>query len=318
MTRTILALNSIFPADFDALEPRFNVLKLWREADPEAAIRAQRQHIVGIVSSAGRSVSRSLIEALPHLEIISNFSVGTDNIDLAAAAERGIVVTNTPDVLTADTADTAIALLLAVARRVCEADMYVRLGKWPTGPMGLGTSLSGKRAGVVGLGRIGNAIARRLEAFDISVSYYGRRKHEDAPYTYYSDLKAMAAECDFLILAISGGPDTANLVDDTVLQALGPHGILVNVARGSVVNETDLLNALASKTIAGAGLDVYAAEPNVPEALFKLDNVVLLPHIGSATTETRLKMGRLVIDNLLAHFDGKALKTPVTVNKVAV
>jgi lactate dehydrogenase-like 2-hydroxyacid dehydrogenase len=313
MTRTILALNSIFPAEFDALEPRFEILRLWREADPEAAIRARRQHIVGIVSSAGRTVSRSLIDALPHLEIISNFSVGTDHIDLEAAAARGIAVTNTPDILTADTADTAVALLLAVARRVCEADMYVRLGKWFNGPMGLGTSLAGKTAGIVGLGRIGGAIARRLEAFDISIAYYGRKPHEGVSYPYYDDIRRLAEDSDFLILSCAGGPATANLVDDAVLQALGPHGILVNVARGSVVNEEDLLNALASKGIAGAGLDVYASEPNVPEALFKMDNVVLLPHIGSATNETRLRMGRLVIDNLLAHFDGKPLKTPVAV-----
>lgn len=311
VAKTILALSSIYPVGFDALEPQFEVLKLWSEKDPEQAIRQHSADIVGIIASPNRAVSRKLIEALPNLEIISNFAVGIDNIDLAAAQERGIAVTNTPDVLTADTADTAMALLLAVVRRVVEGDAYVRVGKWLNGSMPLGATVSGKTAGIVGLGRIGGAIARRCAGFDMNILYHGRSEKKDEPYEYYGDLKDMAAACDFLILACSGGPETKHLINADILEALGPKGFLINIARGSVVDEEALLVALRNKAIAGAGLDVFESEPHVPDALFSMDNVVLLPHIGSATVETRTKMGQLVIDNLLAHFNGDPLKTPV-------
>lgn len=311
MTKTILALTSLYPLGLAEMEERFRVIRLWQEKDPDAAIKAHQDDILGIVAVPGRNVSRSLIEALPNLEIIANFAVGTDNIDLAAAKERGIAVTNTPDVLTADTADTAMALMLAVARRVVEGDAYVRIGKWANGAMPLGVSLSGKRAGIVGLGRIGSAIAERCSAFGLDVSYYGRNKKSRISYRYYNDLKVMAESCDFLILACTGGTETRHLVNADVLSALGPKGFLINVARGSVVDEAALQVALRNKTIAGAGLDVYENEPHVPEALFLMDNVVLLPHIGSATVESRTAMARLVIENLLAHFNGDPLKTAI-------
>lgn len=310
MTRTILAIGSLLPAEMDALDKHFDVIRLFKEVDPEGTLQARRMDIVGLVSTYVTPVRANLIEALPNLEIISQFGVGTDNIDLPLAKSRGIAVTNTPDVLTNDTADTALALLLAVTRRVCEGDMYVRVGKWLNGPMPLGTSMFGKRVGIVGLGKIGLAIARRCEAFGMTVSYNGRTK-KDVPYEYFSDINAMAQNSDILILACSGGEGTKNLVDNSVLKSLGPRGILINVARGSVVDEAALLDALASQTIAGAGLDVFASEPHVPKALVSMDNVVLLPHVGSATIETRTIMGKLVIENLLAHFDGKPLKTPV-------
>lgn len=310
MTRTLLALGSLPPEEMETLERHFQVIKLWKEPDPGAVLLARRLDIVAIVSTWQTPVRGHLIEALPNLEIIAQFGVGVENIDLLVAKARNIAVTHTPDVLTDDTADAALALLLAVARRVCEGDMYVRVGKWQNGPMPLGTSLTGKVAGIVGMGRIGQAIARRCEAFGMRVVYHGPTK-KDVPQLYYPDLKAMAEQSDFLILACSGGAGTLNMIDFDVLEALGKRGILINVARGSVVKELDLLAALSNRTIAGAGLDVYVNEPYVPEALISMDNVVLLPHIGSATMETRAAMGQLVIDNLLAHFDGKPLKTPV-------
>lgn len=311
MTKTILALSSLYPLGLDELEERFSVIRLWQEKDPDAVIRAHRDDVVGIVAVPGRNVSRSLIEALPNLEIIANNGVGVDNIDLAAAKARGVIVTNTPDVLTADTADTAIALMLSVARRVVEGDAYVRIGKWVNGAMPLGVSLYGKTAGIVGLGRIGQAIAERCEAFGMDVVYSGRAKKKGISYHYYDDPKVMAEECDFLVLACSGGDETRHLVNMDVLKALGPKGFLINVARGSVVDEEALLIALRNKDIAGAGLDVFENEPHVPESLFTMDNVVLLPHVGAATVETRTAMAKLVIENLLAHFNGDPLKTPV-------
>ena len=312
MTRTLLAVGSLLPEAMETLEQHFRTIRLWREADPEAVLQKHRLDIVGIVSTVTTPVRAHLIEALPNLEIIAQSGVGTDNIDLNIARARNIAVTNTPDIVTDDTADIALALLLAVSRRVCEGDMYVRVGKWQNGPMPLGLSLTGKTVGIVGLGRIGQAIAKRCEAFGMTVAYHGRSE-KDVPYQYYSDLTAMAKDSDALILSCAGGAGTLNLVTYDVLEALGPRGVLVNVSRGSVVKELDLLAALSNRTIAGAGLDVFVNEPYVPEALISMDNVVLLPHVGTATVETRTAMSQLVIDNLLAHFDGKPLITPVTV-----
>lgn len=289
----------------------FRTVRLYNEADPEKALQAAKADVVAIVSNQATPVRRNLIEALPNLEIISQFAVGTDNIDLEAASARGIAVTNTPDVLTDDTADIAVSLLLSLSRRICEADMFVRVGKWPSGPMPLGTTPKGKTVGIIGLGRIGLAIAKRLVAFDMRVVYHGRKQKAGLAWPFYKDIEMMAAHCDYLVLACSGGPETKNIVNARVLDALGPKGYLINIARGSCVDEVALVEALTHKRIAGAGLDVYAAEPNVPEALKSMDNVVLLPHIGSATIETRTIMGEIVLANLEAHFSGKPLITPV-------
>jgi hydroxypyruvate reductase len=307
----LLLTNIILPDEITELERNFEVLALGKEKDPEALLQSRRSDIVAIASSTNMPVSRHLIEALPNLEIISQFAVGVDNIDLAAAKERGIAVTNTPDVLTDDTADTALSLLLAVSRRICEGDMYVRVGKWLNGPMPLGNTLKGKTAGIVGMGRIGQAIARRCEAFGMTIAYQGPRKKEGIFYAYYKDVHELAEISDYLILSCPGGAETRNLVHAPVLRALGPKGFLINVSRGTVVNEEDLITALIQKEIAGAGMDVFANEPHVPEALIKMDNVVLSPHIGSATVETRTVMGQLVVKNLLAHFNGEPLLTPV-------
>lgn len=310
MTRTILALSNLHPVGLEPLEEDFRIIRLWREKDPEKTIHEHRADVAAIIATPGRTVSRKLIEALPNLEIIANFGVGIDNVDVKAARDRGVTVTNTPDVLTADTADTALALMLCAARRVVEGDAYVRVGKWLNGDMPLGASLSGKTAGIVGLGRIGQAIAARAEAFGMRVIYHGRGE-KDVPYRFYPQLEDLAQESDFLVLSCAGGPGTRAMVGADVLKALGPHGFLVNVARGSVVDEDALLIALRNKNIAGAGLDVYDNEPRVPDALFSMDNVVLLPHIGSATVETRSAMADLVIENIRAHFNGEPLKTPV-------
>lgn len=293
------------------LEERFNVVRLYNEKDPETALKAVRNDVVGLISNPNTPVRKSLMEALPNLEIITQFAVGLDNIDQDSARSRGIALTNTPDVLTDDTADTAVSLLLAISRRIVEADMFVRVGKWGSTTMPLGTSPKGKTVGIVGLGRIGQAIAKRLTAFDMRVVYHGRRQKADFAYTFYDNLTAMAQDSDYLVLSCSGGPETRHLVDAGVLAALGKHGFLINVARGSVVDEAALVAALQAGEIAGAGLDVYANEPNVPQEYKSMDNVVLLPHIGSATHETRTIMGEIVLANLQAFFAGKPLITPV-------
>lgn len=314
MTRKILAMGSLPPAEMEELERHFEIIRLWKQPDPDAAIRKYSREIQGILSTyTTKSISRALIEALPNLEIIAQFGVGYDNIDLKAAKEHQISVTNTPDILTDDTADTAMALILGLARRIVEGDMFVRVGRWNSGQLPLGTCIRGKTVGVMGLGRIGSSIARKAEAFDMEVVYHGPAEKKDQPYRYYNDLETMACDSDFLVTACRGGPETEGLVDMKVLKALGPRGFLVNIARGSVVVEDDLLAALANRAIAGAGLDVYWKEPEVPESLFSMDNVILLPHIGSATVETRSKMGQLVVENLVAHFEGKQLLSPVKV-----
>lgn len=298
-------MGGLLPPERERLAQDFEVLRLSRDSDPESVLRERRADIVGLVTWITNPVSAALIEVLPNLEIIGRVGAGVDNIDLVAARERGIMVINTPDLVTADTADLAMGLVLALLRRMVEADAWVRVGKWRGGAMPLATSLSGKTLGIVGLGRIGQALARRAQAFDMTVLWHGPRPKPQSPYPYRADLCALARESDVLALTCPGGPETRGLVDAAVLKALGPKGFLVNVARGSVVDEGALLDALASRTIAGAGLDVFRDEPNVPEALFSFDNVVLLPHIGTATLETRTKMGQYVISGIMAHFEGR-------------
>ena len=311
MKKTVLALQPLLENEMKQLEGGYNVIRLWEANDPVAVIEKHANDVQAILSTYNSGgVSERLMSALPNLEVIAQFGVGFDNIDLKAASERGIAVTNTPDVLTDDTADVAMFLMLNVARRAVEADMFVRVGRWKSGAMPLSTSISEKTIGVVGLGNIGKAIAQRAAAFNTNVVYHSRSK-KDVSYTYYEDLEKMAEDSDFLIIACAGGQETENLINYQILNKLGANGFLINIARGSVVNEEDLLIALRNQDIAGAGLDVFATEPDVPEELIKMDNVVLSPHVGSATVETRSKMGQLVIDNLNAHFDGQSLLSPV-------
>lgn len=311
MAKAILVLGGLLPEEMRSLEGHFVVLKPTKDNDPELMLSEHQNDIVGVVATPSKPVSAQLMEALPNLELIAQFGVGTDNIDKEAAARLNIAVTNTPDLVTADTADIALTLLLGVARRAFESDLYVRVGQWFSAPMGLGHSLTGKTVGVLGLGNIGQAIAKRVSAFDMNVIYHSRTQKDDVPYEYCDNLIDMAAKSDFLVCACPGGEATHHIVDQSVLEALGSQGYLVNIARGTVVDEQALVAALHNKKLAGAGLDVYENEPYVPEGLLKMDNVVLLPHIGTATVETRTKMGKLVVENIMAHFEGKPLKTPV-------
>ena len=312
MKKSLLYLSGRLQAEEMAeLEHQFEVLRLRREDNPEEILKSHQQDIVAIISSPSKPVSRALIEALPNLEIISLFAVGYDNVDLEAAKQRDIRVTNTPDLVTECTADTALSLFMAVHRRIVEADMFVRVGKFGNAPFPLGTRPQGKTVGIVGLGRIGKAIARRLEPLGCKIVYHGRAPKDDAPYPFYPDLVKMAGDCDTLILSCTGGEGTYHIINKDVLAALGAQGFLINVARGSVVDEQALVAALENGVIAGAGLDVFADEPNVPEELKTMDRVVLLPHIGSATVETFGEMGKLVVENLKAHFAGLDLITPV-------
>jgi len=258
-------------------------------------------------------IGRALIERLPALEIIASFGVGYDGIDVVAAAEHGVIVTNTPDVLTEEVADTALGLLLMTVRELSAAERYLRAGQWPAGgPYPLTPSLRDRTVGIVGLGRIGMAIARRLDAMHVRVVYHSRRARTDAPYRHYDDLRAMAVDVDVLLAIVPGTAATRHLVNASILEALGPDGIFINVGRGSVVDEAALVSALKDGTIRSAGLDVFANEPHVPAELMALPNAVLLPHVGSASVHTRTAMGQLVVDNLRSWFqDGKPL-TPVS------
>ncbi|MEO7007557.1 MAG: 2-hydroxyacid dehydrogenase, partial [Caldimonas sp.] len=280
------------------------------QSDP-AAFAAAAPRIRAIAASGESKVTRELIAQLPALEIVSVYGVGYDGVDVAAARARGVHVTHTPKVLNDDVADLAIGLMLAVARRIPQADRYVRDGRWPGGPAPLGRKVSGTRLGIVGLGRIGNAIAARAAAFGMSIAYTARSAKSESPYRFFATAEALAAEVDFLIVITPGGAATRKLIDAKVLAALGREGYLINVARGSVVDETSLIQALQQGTIAGAGLDVFENEPNVPDALCALDNVVLTPHIGSGTWQTRGAMADLAFGNLQAHFAGKPLLSPV-------
>lgn len=306
----VLVVAKLWPPMMEALHGAFVVHDRIYQTDP-AALAAVAPRIRAMAASGESKVPRELIAQLPALEIISVFGVGYDGVDVAAARERGIHVTHTPEVLTDDVADLALGLVLAVARRIPQADQYVRQGHWPEGPAPLARKVSGARLGVVGLGRIGQAIAQRAEAFGMAVAYTARHEKAGTGYAYHPTPAALAAAVDFLVVITPGGAQTRKLIDTEVLTALGPQGFLVNVARGSVVDQTALVEALQAGRIAGAGLDVFEDEPDVPLALRAMDNVVLTPHIGSATWQTRRAMADLAFGNLQAHFAGQPLLTPV-------
>lgn len=278
--------------------------------DKDALLAQAGAQIRGIVM-AGHSVAPvALLEKLPNLQIISVFGVGYDGVPVDWCRAHGIRVTNTPDVLTEDVADTASALVLMTSRNLVAANRHLHAGSWLKGPFPLAHALRGKRAGIVGLGRIGKAIAHRLEAHGMRVAYYGRTRQE-VTWEYSESLTELAKASDFLVVACPGGAATKHLINAPVLEALGANGTLINIARGSVVDEAALITALQRGTIRGAGLDVFENEPQVPQALMDCENAVLLPHVGSGTHETRRAMAALVVDNLAAHFSGKALLTPV-------
>ena len=280
--------------------------------ETDAAAFSQAAPRIRAIAGGGESrVPRALMDQLPALEMISVMGVGYDGVDVTAALERRVPVTHTPGVLNEDVADLAIGLMLSVARRIPQADQYVRTGQWLNGPMPLACKVSGARLGIVGLGRIGQAIADRARAFNMSIAYTARHQKPDAPYRYYASAQALASEADFLVLVTPGGAGTRKLVNAGVLKALGPKGYLINVARGSVVDQSAMVDALQKGLIAGAGLDVFEDEPNVPAELRAMDNVVLTPHMASATLQTRQAMADLAAANLHAHFAGQPLLSPV-------
>ena len=293
------------------LDERYDIHRLWQEPDADAFLAARGKEFVGLATSAQVGADAALMDKLPSLKVISSFGVGFDRVDVAAAYKRGIMVGYTPAVLNDCVADIAWGLLIDAARGISASDRYVRRGEWPKANYPLQTRVSGKRLGIIGLGRIGKAIARRGEGFDMDVRYTSRNPVADAGYKYEPSLVELARWCDFLIVAASGGAGTRGLVSAAVIEALGPKGFLINVSRGTVVDEAALVDALANKRIAGAGLDVFENEPQVPAALFGLDNVVLLPHVASATNETRRAMGELVLANLDSYFSSGTLVTPV-------
>jgi hydroxypyruvate reductase len=306
----ILVVAKLWPPYMQELQETYVVHDRTHETDPAAfALAAPR--IRAIAGGGESQVTAALMAQLPALEMVSVFGVGYDRYDVVAARARKIHITNTPDVLTDDVADLGIALMLAIARTVPQADKFVREGKWPNGPLPLARKVTGARLGIVGLGRIGSAIARRAAGFDMSIAYTSRNKVADSPYTYYPTPAALAAEVDFLMVITPGGAGTKGLINAEVLTALGNKGYLINVARGSVVDESALIEALRNGVIAGAALDVFEDEPNVPEALRTMGNVVLTPHVASATWQTRRAMADLAFGNLQAHFSGQPLLTPV-------
>ncbi|KNZ33203.1 MAG: dehydrogenase [Methylibium sp. NZG] len=275
-------------------------------------VREARAGIRGVAVAGGHvRIDAALMDTLPDLEVVASLGVGYDHVDAKEAARRGVVVTHTPDVLTGEVADLALCLLLATIRQIPQADRYVRAGHWLKSAMPLTTTLRERKVGILGLGRIGKAIAKRLDACDVTVEYHGRQPQEGVPYRYHPTLLGLAQECDVLLVVASGGAETHHLVNADVLKALGPDGILVNVGRGTVVDEAALVQALQNKTILSAGLDVFENEPHVPPALIAMDHVVLLPHVGSASVYTRKAMAQLVVDNLLAWFDGRGPLTAV-------
>jgi lactate dehydrogenase-like 2-hydroxyacid dehydrogenase len=297
----------------EGLEKAFTLHKLWEAPDREALIASVAPRVSAIASAGGHApVDAQLMSRLPKLKIVSSFGVGYDHVDAKWAGAHGIVVTNTPDVLTEEVADTALGLLLCTVREFCEAERYVRAGKWTQENYPLSkATLRDRTVGIVGLGRIGKAIARRLDAMKVPVAYHGRHAQADVPYRHYPNLVDMARAVDVLLVVTPGGTETKNLIDAAVLEALGPNGILINMARGSVVDEPALIAALKAKKILSAGLDVYVNEPQVPPELIAMEHVVLFPHLGSASVQTRRAMDQLVVDNLVAWGAGRPPLTPV-------
>jgi len=307
----LLQVSPLPPFLVERLQADYTLHDFIVPADPDGVLAEVGPRVRGILAGGMAGPDAALINRLEKLEIIASFGVGFDATDVVAAQARGVVVTNTPDVLTGDVADLAMTLILMAPRRIGEAERFLRAGKWTAGRFDLGTTLRGKRLGILGLGRIGQAVARRAEVFGLNIAYHDIRPLGDLPYRSYPTLEDLARASDILLVACDGRPANRGLVDAAVLAALGPAGCLVNTARGPIVDQPALVAALADGTIAGAGLDVFDGEPAVPAALMELENVVLTPHIASSTHETRRAMADLVFDNLKAHFAGKPVLTPV-------
>ncbi len=302
------------PADSLArLQAHYEVIPLWLADDRAACIARHRERVQVLATNAFLPTDAAFIDQFPALRAICNLGVGYDNIDMAHARQRGIVVSNTPGVLDDCVADLGFGLMLAALRGMGQAERYARAGKWTTRlpALPLGRRVTGKRLGIVGLGRIGLAIAQRAQGFAMPIRYHNRRARNDVPYEYADSLRELAGWADILMVATTGGPGTRHLIDADVLRALGPESFLINLARGSVIDESALVQALEQGVIAGAGLDVFDDEPHIPPALLTLENVVLMPHIASATLETRQAMVGLMVDNLCSYAANGRLVTEV-------
>jgi len=309
----VLLVGNKKPVIVNGLADAVTLHALIDAPDREAFLKAIAPKIGGIaVAYTADKVDAAFMQRFPNLKIVSSFGVGYDHVDAKWAGEHGIVVTNTPEVLDEEVADTAIGLLLSTVRELPQGERYLRAGKWPQGGYRLSrATLRNRTIGMVGLGRIGRAIARRLDAFGVPVVYHSRKPQPGVTYKYYPKLIDMARDVDTLMLIVPGGAGTKNLINKEILEALGPEGIVINMARGSVIDEAALIEALKNKTILSAGLDVFVNEPHVPPELLAMEDVVLLPHLGSASVYTRTLMDQLVVDNLLAWVNGKPPLTPV-------
>ena len=314
----ILLIGAAKPVILGGLEPSFVVHKLIEAKEPEAYLKDIAPRIRGIaIAYTSNKIDGAFMSRFPKLEIVSSFGVGYDHVDAKWAGGHGIIVTNTPEVLNEEVADTALGLLLCTLREFPQAERYLRAGKWVEKAYPLTATLRGRTVGIVGMGRIGKAIGRRLDAFGVTVVYHSRNPQSGVAYKYYSKLIDMARDVDTLMVIVPGGAATKNLIDAEVLKALGPNGVLINMARGSVVDEPALIQALKDRTILSAGLDVFVNEPRVPQELIDMDHIVLFPHLGSASAATRTAMDQLVVDNLKAWFSGKLPLTPVPETPVA-
>lgn len=304
----VVLVNPLYAPTQQALENEYIVHRLWEAEDKNDFLAALSDTVTGVVTDGGSGASATLLRQLPKAKVVSVFGVGVDAVDLDYCKSNGIRVGNTPDVLTDDVADIAIALALGSFRRLAFAHNYTCEGRWASqGSAPLTSRFSGCNVGIFGMGRIGSAIAKRAEGFDCNISYCNRREKANVSYRYFADLNEMAAAVDCLILAVAPTPSMKGLIGTEVLDALGPQGHLVNISRGLVVDEQALIEALAQNRIAGAGLDVFADEPNVPAELLSMQNVMLQPHVASGTVQTRTAMGQLMLDNLAHFFSGKEL-----------
>ena len=307
----LLQVSQLPPFVVDRLKKDFTLHDFVNPADPDKLLDEVGPRIRGIVAGGMKGPNANLINRLEKLEIIASMSVGFDATDVVAAQARGVMVTHTPEVLTGDVADLVMTFILMAPRRIGEAERFLRQGKWLGGRMDLGATVRGKRLGILGLGRIGRAVARRAEVFGLHIAYHDIKPMGDLAYRSYPSLLDLAEASDMLLVACEGGQATRGLVGGAVLDALGPAGFLINAARGTIIDQAAMVAALREGRIAGAALDVFDGEPNVPAELMAMENVVLTPHIASSTHETRRAMGDLVYDNLRAHFDGKPVLTSV-------
>ena len=310
MDKNLLIMTEMPQYFVNLADKNFNTHKLWMQNNEDQYLLEIKEKVDAIAVMGGYKITPSLMKNMPNLKIIACYGVGYDAIDIDYAKSLNIKVTNTPEVLNDEVADTAIALMLCVYKQIINADNFARSNSWINGDYPLTKKFTGTKLGIVGMGRIGKAIAKRAEAFDCKISYHSRNK-KDVKYTYYNDLNELAQEVDTLCIITPGGKETEKLINKKVLDNLGKNGVLINVARGSVIDQDELINYLENKSILAAGLDVYTNEPNIPEKLISLKNTVLLPHIASGTVETRNAMGQLVFDNIKNYFENKPLISKV-------